>query len=153
MIDLKPRLAVSLCAGLIMMSGGVAQAQTSNASADELIGDANAVVRSMDEGKYADLWEHAASFVKARSSEDEFTALLRHAHDEVGQVQRNHGSVVRVHYKGSKDVPAGLYANVSFVGKQSGGRTIFEKLSFCFEDDGQWHLTGYVPRDAQGHAL
>lgn len=150
-------LRAGLCACLILTIGGTAHAQASSVSAptstEALISDANTVIGEMDAGRYADLWDQAAGFVKARSSADEFIALLRHAHDQVGQVRRDPGSVVHVRYKGSQGAPGGLYANVSFIGTRADGSTVFEKFSFRFEDDRQWHLTGYVPRDAKGHAL
>lgn len=52
-------------------------------------------------------------------------------------------------FAGAGPTPDGLYANVDSATTLTSGATVFEKLSFRLDDDGRWHLIGYVPRQSQ----
>ncbi|MEW6345469.1 MAG: DUF4019 domain-containing protein [Pseudomonadota bacterium] len=123
------------------------------ASADELLNDANQVLQQLDTSHYAALWQDAAPFVKASVPQERFTSQMQQARQSVGAVtRRGWASVTRIQYSGTKGIPDGLYANVDFATTLASGRTMFELLSFRLGDDGQWHLTGYVPRQTQDRA-
>jgi hypothetical protein len=122
-------------------------------SADELLKDADQVFQQLDAAHYAALWLDAAPFVKARVPRDEFVGQLLQARQSVGAVShRGWASITRIRYNRVQGVPDGLYANVDFASILTSGRTVFEMLSFRLDDDGQWHLTGYVPRLTQNVA-
>jgi Protein of unknown function (DUF4019) len=124
-----------------------AHAQSGGASADELLNDANTVMRQIDGGEYAEVWANAAPFVKAGIMQDQFVADTRRARQTLGAVRaREWASVTRLRCRDVPGVPDGLYANVDMVTTMATGSTIDEKLSFRFDDDGHWRLTGYVPR-------
>lgn len=126
-----------------------AHAQSAGESADELLNDANTVMRQLDNGEYADVWANAAPFVKARLMHDQFVADTRRARQTFGAVgAREWASVTRLRCRNMPGVPDGLYANVDVATTMATatGSAIYEKLSFRFDDDGHWHLTGYVPR-------
>jgi hypothetical protein len=124
-----------------------AHAQSAGESADELLNDANTVMRQLDNGEYADVWANAAPFVKVRITHDQFVADTRRARQTLGAVRaREWASVTRLRSRDMPGVPDGLYANVDVATTTATGSAIYEKLSFRFDDDGHWHLTGYVPR-------
>lgn len=122
-------------------------------SADELLNDANQVLQQLDANHYAALWQDAAPFIKASMPQERFASQMQQARQSVGAVtRRGWASVTRIQYSGAKGIPDGLYANVDFATTLASGRTMFEMLSFRLGDDGQWHLTGYVPRRTQDRA-
>ncbi|VWD58077.1 membrane protein [Burkholderia lata] len=91
--------------------------------------------------------------MKSRIKQDQFAADMQRARQSVGAVRhRGWAQITRIRYTNSGTTPDGLYANVDYTTTLTNGATMFEKLSFRLEDDGQWHLTGYVPRQAQNYA-
>ncbi|AJK48648.1 DUF4019 domain-containing protein [Burkholderia plantarii] len=123
----------------------------SGTSADELLRDADYALQLLDAGRYQDLWNDAAPFVKQRYDPKRFADDTRMSREAVGAIKsRGWAAVTRIIYSGAKDVPDGLYANVDYATTQTSGKVVYEKVSFRLESDGRWHLTGYVPRVAQG---
>ncbi|CAB3769326.1 hypothetical protein B7G54_30570 [Burkholderia puraquae] len=130
-----------------------AHAQSAGDSADTLLSDSAAVLRQLDAGQYGAVWTNAAPFVKARIKQDPFAADMQRARQSVGAVrQRGWAQITRIRYTNTSTMPDGLYANVDYTTTLASGSTVFEKLSFRLDDDGQWHLTGYVPRQSQNYA-
>ncbi|AWV02424.1 hypothetical protein DM992_23685 [Burkholderia sp. JP2-270] len=128
-----------------------AHAQSAGASADSLLRDSNAVFKQLDAGQYGAVWIGAAAFVKARIKQDQFAADMQQARQSVGAVShRGWAQITRIRYTNASAMPDGLYANVDYATTLTSGATVYEKLSFRLDDDGRWHLTGYVPRQSQG---
>lgn len=122
-------------------------------SADELLNDTGRVFQLFDSNQYADAWQNAAPFVKAKIPQDEFVRMTIEARKELGTVaRRSWSSITRIQAVGLPGIPDGLYANVDFSSTLTSGRTVFEMLSFQLGDDGQWRLTGYRPRATQDTA-
>ncbi|RZF30208.1 DUF4019 domain-containing protein [Paraburkholderia sp. UYCP14C] len=120
-------------------------------SADELLTDADRVFQQFDSNHYAEAWRDAAPFVKAKIPQAQFVSTTREAREALGAVtRRGWSSITRIQYIGFPGIPDGLYANVDFTSTLASGRTVFELLSFQLDADGQWHLTGYIPRQPQG---
>ncbi|KWE94315.1 hypothetical protein WL80_09215 [Burkholderia ubonensis] len=121
-------------------------------SADELLNNADTVLSQLDAGQFSDVWLNAADFVKARIKQDQFAADMQRARQTVGTVRhRGWAQVTRIRYTSSTNMPDGLYANVDYATTLTTGTTVYEKLSFRLDDNGQWHLTGYVPRQSQNY--
>ncbi|TDA49082.1 DUF4019 domain-containing protein [Burkholderia pyrrocinia] len=128
-----------------------AHAQSAGESADSLLRDSDAVFKQLDAGQYGAVWSDAAAFVKARIKQDQFAADMQQARQSVGAVShRGWAQITRIRYTNASTTPDGLYANVDYATTLTNGATVFEKLSFRLDDDGRWHLTGYVPRRSQG---
>lgn len=127
-----------------------AHAQAGGESADALLRDADAVFKQLDAGQYGAVWTDSAAFVKARIKQDQFAADMQRARQSVGTVRhRGWAQVTRIRYTNAPAMPDGLYANVDYATTLTTGATVYEKLSFRLDDDGRWHLTGYVPRQGQ----
>ncbi|AXF22598.1 hypothetical protein CUJ89_18915 [Burkholderia pyrrocinia] len=128
-----------------------AHAQSAGESADTLLRDSDTVFKQLDAGQYGAVWGNAAAFVKTRIKQDQFAADMQHARQSVGTVgHRGWAQITRIRYANASAMPDGLYANVDYATTLTSGATVFEKLSFRLDDDGRWHLTGYVPRQSQG---
>ncbi|KWB45233.1 hypothetical protein WL37_16785 [Burkholderia ubonensis] len=139
------------CAAASLAIG--AHAQSVGDSPDTLLHDADAVFKQLDAGQYNAVWRDAAAFVKARIKQDQFAADMQRARQSVGKVShRGWAQITRIRYTNSTATPDGLYANVDYATTLTTGATVFEKLSFRLDDDGRWHLTGYVPRQSQNFA-
>ncbi|MBM2770794.1 DUF4019 domain-containing protein [Burkholderia anthina] len=130
-----------------------AHAQSDGESADALLHDADIVFKLLDAGQYRAVWADSAAFVKARIQPDQFVADIQHARQSVGTVtHRGWAQITRIRYANVATMPDGLYANLDYATTLASGATVFEKLSFRLDDDGRWHLTGYVPRQSQNYA-
>jgi len=129
-----------------------AHAQSGGESADALLRDADVVFKQLDTGQYGAVWADSAAFVKARIKQDQFAADMQHARQSVGPVShRGWAQITRIRYTNSSSMPDGLYANLDYATTLTSGAIAYEKLSFRLDDDGRWHLTGYVPRQAQNY--
>src|ERR1700744_2995183 len=134
---------------LLPSPSGVA-ASAPGPSADELLDSATIVLKQIDSGHYTAVWDSAAPFVKAKIPEGELVTTTRQARGSLGAIDhRGWGSVTRIQYANAAHIPDALYANVDFSTTLVSGRVVYELLSFKLETDGRWHLTGYVPRQAQ----
>lgn len=103
------------------------------------------MLKQLDAGQFGAVWTDAAPFVKARIKQDQFVADTQRARQGVGPVShREWTQITRIHSVNASTTPDGFYANVAYTTTLANGETMFEKLSFRL-DDGQWHLTGYVP--------
>ncbi|KVE73864.1 DUF4019 domain-containing protein [Burkholderia vietnamiensis] len=139
------------CAAASLAIG--AHAQAGGESADALLRDADTVFKQLDAGQYGTVWADSAAFVKARIKQDQFAADVQRARQSVGTVRhRGWAQITRIRYTNAGTTPDGLYANVDYATTLTTGTTVYEKLSFRLEDDGLWHLTGYVPRQSQNYA-
>lgn len=129
-----------------------AHAQSGGDSADALLRDADAVFKQLDAGQYRDVWTDSAAFVKARIKQDQFAADMERARQSVGTVRhRGWAQITRIRYTNTAGMPDGLYANLDYATTLASGSIVYEKLSFRLEDDGHWHMTGYVPRQSQNY--
>lgn len=147
---MKHAFAKWTVAALFAAAATLAHAQPGT-SADELLSDADHALQELDSGSYAAVWDGAAAFVKQKMSKQTFIDQMRFAHQRVGTVShRGWASVERIQFTHDAAMPDGLYANVDYTTTLATGKTLYEKLSFRLEDDGKWHLTGYVPRETQG---
>ncbi|MGV2293289.1 DUF4019 domain-containing protein [Trinickia sp. YCB016] len=137
-------------AGALACTAGLAIADP-GASADELLHDADDVLQQIDVGHFGDVWSDAAPFVKAKIPKEQFMTQTAAARLALGAVaKRGWASIVRIRFTNTVGLPDGLYANVDYSTTLADGGTVYELLSFRLESDGQWHLTGYVPRRSQG---
>lgn len=144
-LKLAAACALTLSATLAVAAQGI--------SADELLKDSEHVFQQFDSNQYADAWQEAAPFVKAKIPQDQFVRTTSQARQALGAVtRRNWASITRIQSIGMPEIPDGLYANVDFASTLASGRTVFEMMSFQLGGDGQWHLTGYTPRLTQGAA-
>ncbi|MFC7633611.1 DUF4019 domain-containing protein [Paraburkholderia humisilvae] len=120
--------------------------QQPGTSAEELISDADTVIKEIDAGNYAEVWKGMAPFVRAQETQSDFVSRVRQARQTMGPVaQRGWTGVNRVVIRNTQGVPDGLYANVDYVTSLASGRVVPEHLSFHLEN-GRWYLTGYVPQ-------
>jgi Protein of unknown function (DUF4019) len=146
-------IAVFVTLVLAHTLGAHAAAQPGD-SPDELVRDANNTLQLIDEAHFDIVWDGAAPFVKTKIEKGHFVTDAQRARQSLGTVtKRAWISVTRLQYTDDQNVPNGMYANVDFFTRLASGRTVFERLSFRLETDGQWHLTGYVPRQSQDFVI
>ncbi|WP_256583712.1 DUF4019 domain-containing protein [Burkholderia singularis] len=143
------RWAAAACVALASAwSMPPAHAQTPpGTSADALIRDADEIVKQLDAAQYDAVWRGMAPFVHTQMKQAQFVKPIKQARQAMGPVaQRGWSNVARIALSGSQGAPEGMYANVDYVTTLASGQVVFEQLSFRLEPDGQWRLTGYVPR-------
>nr|WP_244106680.1 DUF4019 domain-containing protein [Paraburkholderia phenazinium] len=149
---MKHLIAILKLAAVCMLATSTTLAVAAQGSSgDELLNDADRVFQQFDSNQYVEAWQNAAPFVKAKIPQDQFVRTMSQARQALGAItRRGWSSITRVQYVGAAGLPDGLYANVDYASTLASGRTVFETLSFQLGTDGQWHLTGYVPRQTQG---
>ena len=150
-IYLKHVIAILKLAAVCVLATSTSLAvAAAGTSADELLSDADHVLQQFDSNHYAEVWQNAAPFVKAKIPQDKFVGSTSQARGALGAVtRRGWAQVTRIQYTGANGIPDGLYANVDYATTLASGRTVFELVSFQLGSDGQWRLTGYVPRQTQ----
>jgi hypothetical protein len=153
-IHLKHAIAIMKLAAVCVLATSASLALAApGTSADELLNDADRVLQQFDSNHYAEVWQNAAPFVKAKIPQDKFVRSTSEARGALGAVtRRGWAQVTRIQYNGANEIPDGLYANVDYATTLASGRTVFELVSFQLSSDGQWRLTGYVPRQTQDAA-
>jgi hypothetical protein len=151
-LHLKHLIAIlKLAAVCVLATSATIAVAAQGSSGDELLGDAERIFQQFDSNHYADAWQDAAPFVKAKIPQDQFVSETSQSRQALGAItRRSWASIKRIQYIGSAALPDGLYANVDYASVLASGRTVFELLSFQLGTDGHWHLTGYVPRQTQG---
>ncbi|WCM22560.1 DUF4019 domain-containing protein [Paraburkholderia bryophila] len=147
---ISPLRAIKFAAACAFAACYTLAAAEPGTSADELLADATRVLQQVDSGHYAEVWQGVAPFIQARTSQEQFVDSVRQSRQVLGTVsKRGWASVTRIRYTSVNGVPDGLYANVDFATTLASGKTMFEKVSFQLQNDGQWRLAGYSPRQSQ----
>jgi hypothetical protein len=106
---------------------------------------ARAWLQLVDQGKYAESWESAASFFKSRVTKEQWIQQIELARKEFGPVSQRS---LKMHEYTTEmpGAPDGHYViiqfNTSFEKKQSAVETVTPLL----DSDGKWRVSGYFVR-------
>lgn len=147
-IDVMRRVACSCVLGAFAV---LAHGAGSGSSADEILDAAGRVLQQIDQNQYAQVWQDAVPFVKARFTQDGLVSALSHGRQQLGPVKhRDWSAIVRLQYANSKTVPDGLYADVDYTTMLADGRVVYEFVTLELGPDGHWHFVGYVPHQTPG---
>jgi hypothetical protein len=106
------------------------------------------IVRLIDQGKAADVWETASPVAKKIISRDDFATKIAHDRSALGTPgMRMPLGVRHLRYDGSGNMPAGAFINVSF-DTQFGDtpRSMHEMVTFILDADNTWRFVGYAVR-------
>jgi hypothetical protein len=114
-----------------------------------LVGYANSVVKMIDDGQEAQVWDAMSEVGKKAVTRDNFVRGVKRQRDNLGKVESRRAVML---YAGKSDgheqLPAGIYMNVRY-------RTQFAKshdakielVSFHLDGDRKWRVSGYVCKD------
>jgi len=103
------------------------------------------VMHLIDAGQIAPIWDEASQAMKERISRDVFIAQVTDRRARLGGlVERSRPEVTRSHSDGSGGVPEGFYINVvSKTRFANAPEPVSELLTFRFDEDQAWRVTGY----------
>lgn len=108
---------------------------------------AMSVVRAIDAGQAAQLWDAASTVTRSSVKRETFAGSVTKVRNPLGAASgREWLSVSRQTGGGQGGLPAGNYISVELATRFSGNRTARELVSFRLDDDGVWRFTGYVIR-------
>ena len=104
------------------------------------------IAKTVDGGRYAEVWESASSAMKKLSTKAAFVDMLTKSRQALGggPTGRIWIEVSRREFSGTPELPAGTYANVSYHTTFSNGKTARELVSFRLDEDKNWRLAGYA---------
>jgi hypothetical protein len=105
------------------------------------------VVTLIDQNRIADVWDGASAVAKQAVSRDAFVNQITADRRILGAVVARR--VVSITYSQSdgRKIPLGLYANVTFAAQFAKTKNIARELvSFHFDSDQVWRVTGYTLR-------
>lgn len=153
------RVVLSLA---LVVLAGASQAQTPPVAAQAAPGNpvqaqapdpgrmyvvAIAVVRAIDAGQAAQLWDSASAVTRSSVKRETFVESVARVRTPLGAASgREWISVSRQTGGGQGGLPAGNYISVELATSFAGNRTARELVSFRLDDDGTWRFTGYVLR-------
>lgn len=144
------------CAGLAYaQTPAAAQPQAQRAPAapgsqspdpSRMYATAIAVVRAVDAGQAAELWNSSSTVTRNSVKREAFVSAVTKARTPLGAVSARDWIAVSRQAGGQNGLPAGNYLSVEFVTIFSGNRRARELVSFRLDEDGVWRFTGYTLR-------
>jgi len=144
-----------LLAGALVTALGAGAQQPPDAFADQQAGLARQdeqmrqagweVMSMMDFGQMGDIWDLASQTMKNAVPREEFVGQMVADRVRLGAlVERGNPSITRSSSDGSMGVPAGLYINVMSMTRFTNQTApVRELVSFRFDEDRIWRVTGY----------
>jgi hypothetical protein len=115
----------------------------------QITGNALQVARMIDANKIGEVWDSASSIAKQAAPRDAFIKQISADRKSVGALTTRTAHGVGYSQSNGKDknLPAGIYANVTFATKFANTKEpVRELVSFHLEADRTWRVTGYTLR-------
>ena len=140
-----PRRFTLVLAGALAIAVLSASAQALH-NPDSVVVAGLQIAKTVDGGRYAEVWESASSVMKKLSTKAAFVDMLTKSRQALGGAAtgRIWIEVSRREFSGTPELPAGTYSNVSYHTTFSNGKTARELVSFRLDEDKNWRLAGYV---------
>ena len=106
------------------------------------------VIRLVDQGKAAEIWDGASPVAKAAVARQDFVTQLSTDRKQLGvPTERKQVALTRAAYAAGGQVPAGNYINVVFATRFANvAEPVRELVSFHLDDDKIWRVSGYSVR-------
>ncbi len=118
-----------------------------------LVGYANSVVKMIDDGQEAQVWDAMSDVGKKVVARDKFVSAVQSQRRNLGKVQSRKVATLYGLRSNGKDLPAGVYMNVLYVTHFTGSQEPkIELLSFHLDSDRKWRVSGYVCKDVPKQA-
>jgi len=111
---------------------------------------ATEVTQGLDKNKAGEIWDNASQIAKKAVTRDDFVRHVTAERKALGAPVARH--VINVSYRrgDGKEIPAGIYANVTFATTFSDSKKpMTELVTYHSDDDHVWRVAGYV-LSAQG---
>ncbi|MHC1652581.1 DUF4019 domain-containing protein [Stenotrophomonas maltophilia] len=142
----SPAAAKPATAGVPALSAAQ-QAQVQKQDA-EMGAAAVKVAQLVDASRAGELWEGASPVARRAVPKAAFVTQLTTERTRLGAMAgRGQPTITRVKYSAGAAVPEGLYINVSFPTRfANSAQPVRELVSFRFDEDQVWRLTGYSLR-------
>ncbi len=110
-----------------------------------LVNGALQIAQLVDFGKTGEVWDGASAVAKKSVDRKKFVDGIDAQRKPRGAVAGRRWTSVNRHFtQGTKELPAGAYANVEFDTLYAGNKVGHELVSFRLDEDGTWRLSGYV---------
>ncbi len=114
-----------------------------------IVGYANQIIKQMDNGQYAQVWDGMSEVGKKAITRDGFARTVEQQRKPLGQVkERKVAALYRSTSDGQKNLPAGTYINVRYLTQfADNAKPKIELVSFHLDGDRKWRLSGYICQD------
>jgi hypothetical protein len=133
-------------AAYLFSSGLAVAADETIPSPDEAKAAALTWLKLVDDGKYADSWKEASSFLKGMVTEEKWAGALNQSREPLGSVNKRELKTADF----SHDVPRapkGDYWVIQFL-TDFDGNAVIEVITVMFDKDGKWRVAGYAIKSA-----
>lgn len=126
-------------------------------SSDQFIQSAVAVGEMLYAGRIAEVYDGASPVMKHVVTRDAFISNTTARLSKVGKITDHQWlQVGRVHFQstqpaaaGTTATPDGTYISIELLARTDAGKVVPEQISFRFDEDGVWRLSGFAIREAQ----
>lgn len=109
----------------------------------EVVKAAEAYLAVMDEGRFGQLRDMGAAFVKRRETREQYSQKFQKIRDTLGKAIHRTLDWVRL-LDDPAGMPKGRYANVQYQSNFERVQKTWEVVSLVLESDGQWRVAGYA---------
>jgi hypothetical protein len=123
----------------------------SGVSLDGLLRQSNSILRQIDMRQTASAWDSASAVMQEGTRKDEFVTRVENDRAGLNPISsRLWQAMTRMSYGNgnAQRIPPGDYININYLALDDKGQLLQELISFRFEDEKQWRLTGYVSQKA-----
>ncbi|HEY3448262.1 MAG TPA: DUF4019 domain-containing protein [Myxococcales bacterium] len=134
--------AFGLVVGMqVALAGEAAKADTKDKE-KAAVAAAEAWLKLVDEGKYADSWKQAAEFFKANVKQEQWEQMVPGVRKPLGKlVSRKVKSTT--YTKTAPGAPDGEYVIIQFDTSFAEKKAAVETVTPMMDKDGKWHVSGY----------
>lgn len=139
MLLIKHRIAIVILVSVFLVNGHLVASDTKE---DKALAVATAWLALVDEGKYDESWEAAASFFKQAVSQEQWGQAVGAALDPFGPfVSRELKS--KQYTTSLPGAPDGEYVVIQFTATFENKAAVIETITPMLDSDGEWRVAGY----------
>lgn len=119
----------------------------------EIVAAAGQVLALVDAGDVGEVWDGASGAIRRIVPREEFIRQVTRDRVRLGKpLLRGEATLRREHFPGGGPVPQGDYLNIAFATRFSGApQPVRELVSFRFDEDQVWRVSGYSLRGERRH--
>jgi hypothetical protein len=127
--------------------------QRDSAREAEIVAAARQVLALVDAGNVGEVWDGASGAIRRIVPREEFVRQVTRDRARLGKpLARGEAVLRREHFSGGGPVPQGDYLNIAFATRFSGmPQPLRELVSFRFDEDQVWRVSGYSLRGERVH--
>jgi hypothetical protein len=138
----KTILAILMVIVICGASADRTEAEDRNADVQQAIKATDAWLKLLDDGKYRESWEQAASFFKEKVTAEEWEKMAHEARAPLGALLSRKFKLA-AYATALPGAPSGQYVVIEYDASYANNKSVIDKVTPMLDDDGQWRVSGY----------